>query len=60
VNELTLTPVGAGTLLSIVITYPNAEVRDAVLGAGMTDGMERSYERLENEVLAAAAGVAPR
>jgi hypothetical protein len=25
-----------------------------VLGTGMTDGMERSYARLEDEVLAAA------
>ncbi|HSJ23706.1 MAG TPA: SRPBCC family protein [Longimicrobiales bacterium] len=55
-NEMTLTPVGAGTLLCIVITYPNAEVRDMVLGTGMTDGMERSYGRLEEEVLAAPAG----
>jgi uncharacterized protein YndB with AHSA1/START domain len=54
VNEMTLTPLQAGTLLSIVITYPNAEVRDMVLGTGMTDGMESSYARLENEVLAAA------
>lgn len=53
-NELTLTPVGAGTLLSIVITYPNAEVRDMALGSGMTEGMERSYVRLEDEILAAS------
>lgn len=54
-NEMTLTPVGAGTLLTLVITYPNAEVRDMVLGTGMTDGMERSYVRLEEELVAAAA-----
>ncbi len=46
-NELTLTPVQGGTLLSIVITYANAEMRDAVLATGMTDGMETSYSRLE-------------
>jgi uncharacterized protein YndB with AHSA1/START domain len=46
-NELTLTPVEGGTLLSIVITYANAEQRDAVLATGMTDGMETSYQRLE-------------
>ncbi len=51
-NELTLTPVDAGTLLTIVITYPDAATRDLVLGTGMTDGMEASYARLENEVLA--------
>src|SRR5690606_85906 len=54
-NEMTLTPVGAGTLLTLVITYPSAEVRDMVLGTGMTDGMEQSYARLEEEVLAGAA-----
>lgn len=53
-NEMTLTPVGAGTLLTIVITYPSAEVRDVVLGTGMTGGMERSYARLEQEVLPVA------
>jgi len=47
-NELTLTPVEGGTLLSILITYPDAEVRDAVLATGMTDGMETSYARLES------------
>lgn len=52
VNELTLTPIGAGTLLAIVITFPDAETRDAILATGMTDGMETSYARLENEVLA--------
>lgn len=53
VNELTLTPVEGGTLMTLLITYPSAEVRDMVLGTGMTDGMERSYARLESEVLAA-------
>ncbi len=52
VNELTLTPVAAGTLLAIVITYPDADIRDAILATGMTDGMETSYARLETEVLA--------
>jgi uncharacterized protein YndB with AHSA1/START domain len=50
-NEMTLTAVGAGTLLTLVITYPSAEVRDMVLGTGMVGGMETSYARLENEVL---------
>ena len=52
-NELTLTPVDGGTLLSIVITYPSAEVRDMVLATGMTDGMETSYVRLEAELVTA-------
>lgn len=53
-NVMTLTAVGGGTLLTIVITYPNREVRDMVLGTGMVGGMETSYARLEREVLKAA------
>ncbi len=53
-NEMTLTPVAGGTLLSIVITYPSLEVRDMVLATGMTGGMETSYARLEGQVLHAA------
>lgn len=52
-NELTLTPVRDGTLMSLVITYPSKELRDMILGTGMTGGMETSYARLEREVLAA-------
>jgi uncharacterized protein YndB with AHSA1/START domain len=52
-NEMTLTEVDDGTLLSIVITYPSAEVRDTILETGMVDGMEASYARLEGTVLAA-------
>lgn len=52
-NELTLTAVPGGTLIALVITYPSREVRDMVLGTGMTTGMETSYQRLEREVLSA-------
>jgi len=52
-NEMSLIAVPGGTLLSIVITYPSKEVRDMILGTGMTAGMETSYARLEREVLAA-------
>ena len=54
VNELTFREVDGGTLVNIVITYPSTEVRDMVLASGMVDGMETSYARLEDEVLAAA------
>ncbi|WP_431710850.1 SRPBCC family protein [Glutamicibacter uratoxydans] len=47
-NETTFTPTTGGTLLSLVITYPDAETRDMVLATGMTDGMEASYRRLES------------
>jgi uncharacterized protein YndB with AHSA1/START domain len=48
VNELNLTSVEGGTLLSLVITYANKAARDAGLATGMTGGMEASYSRLEN------------
>lgn len=48
VNELTLTPAPGGTLLTLVITYPDAHTRDSILGTGMTDGMEASYARLDS------------
>lgn len=54
VNELTLRPVSGGTLLTVVITYPSTELRDTVLATGMVNGMEASYRRLEEAVLAAA------
>src|SRR5699024_8394695 len=50
-NEMTLSPVDDGTLLTLVITYPSAQVRDSVLATGMTDGMETSYLRLESSML---------
>jgi uncharacterized protein YndB with AHSA1/START domain len=49
-NELTLTPVGESTLVTVVVTYPNRELRDEVLATGMVDGMETSYARLESLV----------
>lgn len=52
-NELTLTPVEGGTLLSIVITFPDAATRKMILDTGMVDGMETSYARLEREVIGA-------
>lgn len=53
INELTLTPVEGGTLVSLLITYPDAATREMILATGMVDGMETSYARLESEVLAA-------
>lgn len=47
-NEMTLTPIDGATLLTLVVTYPDATTRDAVMATGMTDGMEASYARLES------------
>lgn len=51
-NVLTLTAVGAGTLLTLVITYPNRELRDMILATDMVGGIETSYARMESVVLA--------
>jgi len=45
-------PDGAGTLLTMRMTLPDAETRAAILGTGMADGMEESYARLEQVALA--------
>lgn len=52
-NELTFTPVSGGTLLSLLITYPDTKLREQILATGMVDGMETSYERLEELALSA-------
>ena len=49
-NELTLTSVADGTLVSMLITYPSKEVRDEILATGMVDGMEASFVRLEKVI----------
>ena len=46
-NEMTLTAVEGGTLLTYVISYPDAETRDGVVATGMVAGMELSFARLE-------------
>ena len=46
-NAMNLVEVTGGTLLTLVITYPDAELRDEILETGMVDGMEASYARLE-------------
>lgn len=39
---------GDGTLMTMRMTLPNAEVRAAMLSSGMEHGMEASYVRLED------------
>ena len=38
---------GAGTLLTLRMTWPDAQTRAAMLASGMEHGMEASYVRLE-------------
>lgn len=46
-NELGFLPVDGGTLLTLVVTYASAEMRETVLATGMVSGMEDSYARME-------------
>lgn len=47
VNDLSLYEEDGATLITLLIEYPDRELRDMVLATGMTDGMETSYARLE-------------
>ncbi len=40
---------GDGTLMTMRMTLPSAEVRAAMLASGMEHGMEASYVRLESQ-----------
>ena len=52
IQDITLTPVESGTLLSQVHTFPSLEARDKTLETGMVDGMEPTYARLESLLVA--------
>ena len=45
--ESTFVPDGAGTLMTLRMTLPDAQARAAMLATGMEHGMEDSYARLE-------------
>lgn len=47
VNTGILTEENGRTTLTLTITYPGIEARDAALGTGMKDGMEQSYARFD-------------
>ena len=51
-NHVTTTfvPEGNGTLMTMRMTVPSAEVRAAMLATGMDSGMEASYVRLESMI----------
>ncbi len=46
--ETRFEPDGTGTLMTMRMTLPSAEVRKAMLATGMERGMEASYVRLEH------------
>lgn len=47
VHELTFTPVEGGTLVSRVTRFPDTDARDAMLAAGIAEGTEAGFRRLE-------------
>jgi uncharacterized protein YndB with AHSA1/START domain len=50
--ETTFERDGDGTLMTMRMTLPDEETRRQMLATGMAQGMEASYVRLENEILA--------
>lgn len=51
-NDLQLYEEDGATLITLLVEYPDKQTRDMILATGMTDGMETSYARLEETVLA--------
>lgn len=50
-NDLSLYEEDGVTLITLLITYPDAATRDMILATGMIDGMEASYARMQDRVL---------
>lgn len=50
VNTLEFTEKGGLTKVTMTITYPSKEARDAALQTGMKDGIETSYARMDRYV----------
>lgn len=46
-NTLVLTESAGQTTMTLTITYPSREARDAALQTGMKDGMEQTYANLD-------------
>ncbi|WZH38013.1 MAG: SRPBCC family protein [Microbacterium enclense] len=50
-NDLSFYEEDGVTLVTLLIEYPDAATRDAVLSTGMVDGMEQSFQRMEHVVI---------
>jgi uncharacterized protein YndB with AHSA1/START domain len=48
VNAVVLTEAAGHTTITLTITYPTKQARDAALATGMKDGMDPSYARLDS------------
>jgi len=57
INAMVLVESRGMTTVTLTITYPSKEAREAALKTGMKDGMEASFARLEALVESLAAGV---
>ena len=47
VNTLVLTESGGLTTVTLTVTYPSKEARDAALQTGMKDGLEQGFAKLD-------------
>ena len=47
INTLVLSEQGGRTTLSLTMLFPSKEARDGAIATGMTDGMEQSYQRID-------------
>jgi uncharacterized protein YndB with AHSA1/START domain len=47
VNTLELVEAGGKTTITMTVTYPSREARDAALRTGMKDGMDEGFARLD-------------
>jgi uncharacterized protein YndB with AHSA1/START domain len=54
VNTTTLDERDGVTTMTVLVTVPTQEIRDAILASGMESGMQVSYNRLEDLVRSAA------
>jgi uncharacterized protein YndB with AHSA1/START domain len=50
VNTLILSEKGGKTTITQVILYPSKEARDAALKTGMKEGMDQSFDRLDEHL----------
>jgi uncharacterized protein YndB with AHSA1/START domain len=46
-NIVTFTEIGGRTHVDVLVRCPSREVRDAIIESGMEDGMQESYDALE-------------
>jgi len=47
INTLVLTESGGQTTITLTVSYPSREARDAALQTGMKEGMDQGYARLD-------------